>query len=130
MLSSLWRSPALGMVFMWVLGQEPRQAFVSWLCQDHRLLARTGVLLLLLRNEGSVNEQQASEEVQEGCARASVQFWANWVTSKPGGISGYYYFFAPCHDKAMAALPSTCCNLSGRSGQEAATKCPGNKHLS
>lgn len=95
MLSSLWRSPALGMVFMWVLGQEPRQAFVSWLCQDHRLLARTGVLLLLLRNEGSVNEQQASEEVQEGCARASVQFWANWVTSKPGGISRYYYFFCP-----------------------------------
>ena len=40
------------------------------------------------------------------------------------------WVFSPCCDEAMAALPSTCCHLSGRSGQETAARCPGNGHCS
>lgn len=70
MLGNLRCSPAPGTVLVWLLGQELWPGICAMALPGHRLLARTGVLLLLMRNEGSVNEQQAwLEELQEGmCA--------------------------------------------------------------
>lgn len=66
----LCRSLAPGTVLVWLLGQELWPGTCAMALPGHLLLARAVILLLLMRNEGSVNEQQVwLEELQEGmCA--------------------------------------------------------------